>query len=95
MVKEVVIKLGTAPSVSGTKLMERAFSPNNPIIELADLTDRSGKDVQEGFMYFFKGAMLAIRDPKAHKIYQIPPEEAYQLIVFASLLADKLDKFLI
>ena len=95
MVKKIVTRLDTAPSDSGTPLMQKAFSPNAPIIELADITTREGRDIQQGYMYLFAGAFLAIRDPKAHKIYQIPPKEAYQLLAFISLLAEKIEKFLV
>jgi uncharacterized protein (TIGR02391 family) len=77
----------------GKPLVEQAFSLNNPIIKLNNLTTQSDKDEQQGFMLLYSGAALGIRNPKAHDLVdQDDPKRALQLLGFASLLMDKLDE---
>jgi uncharacterized protein (TIGR02391 family) len=76
----------------GKNLMLSAFSVNRPVIRLDDLSTESGKNIQEGYMHIFAGAMQAIRNPKAHEIITISPERAIHFLVLASLLMSKLDE---
>ena len=76
----------------GADLMNRVFSVNNPIIELDDLTNESGVNIQKGYMQMLAGAMTGIRNPKAHANVVITKEEALNSLFFASLLMDKIDK---
>lgn len=76
----------------GKNLMLSAFSVNRPVIRLDDLSTQSGKDIQEGYMHIFAGAMQAIRNPKAHEIITISSERAMHFLVLASLLMSKLDE---
>jgi len=75
----------------GNNLMNHAFSVGNPIIELSDLIGESKRNVQQGFMQIFAGAMSAIRNPKAHENLILSPEKAIHFIFLASLLMMKLD----
>lgn len=52
--------------LDGKNLMETVFSKNNPILAVNNNISTSDKDEQEGFMHLFAGAMLGIRNPKAH-----------------------------
>jgi len=71
----------------GTSLMEYVFSPNNPILAFNELITQSDKDEQLGFMFLFKGAILGIRNPKAHTIVvQRDPVKTLEYLAFASLL---------
>lgn len=72
--------------LSGSPLMQKAFSPQNPLIILDEIDTRSGKDLQRGYMELFSGAMLAIRNPKAHKNLLISKENAIHLLFIASTL---------
>lgn len=78
--------------LDGTKLMSAAFSVNNPLIALDDLSQQSGKDAQEGYMHLFMGAILGIRNPKAHDFVTLSPDRAMRLLIFASALMYKLDE---
>ena len=62
----------------------------NPIIYLADLSNDSGKNIQDGYMYLFAGAVSGIRNPKAHENIEISLERATHLIFLLSLLMHKL-----
>jgi uncharacterized protein (TIGR02391 family) len=78
--------------LDGSTLMEHVFSPNNPILKFNDLTNRSDKDEQKGFMMLFSGAVAGLRNPRAHKIIEDDPERAVEFIAFVSLLAKLLDE---
>ena len=47
----------------GTSLMERAFSPNKPILKFNDLLNDSDRDEQKGFMMMFFGTVAGLRIP--------------------------------
>ncbi len=90
-VKEIV-KSKTGRELDGASLMTTAFSANNPVISLDDLSSQSGRDVQIGYMQIFAGAMTGIRNPKAHDNIVISLDRATHLIFLASLLMCKLDE---
>jgi len=89
-VKEIV-KKKTGGELDGTSLMFKAFSGENPIITLGDLSTETGRSIQEGYMHIFAGAMLGIRNPKAHENIVISPESATHFLFLASLLMDMID----
>jgi uncharacterized protein (TIGR02391 family) len=89
-VKQVSRAAGEAEK-DGKALMLSALSVNRPVIPLDDLSTESGKNIQEGYMHIFAGAMQAIRNPKAHEIVTITPERALHFLILASLLMSKLD----
>lgn len=73
--------------LDGKDLMAKAFNEDSPIIKINKLTTRSERDEQEGFRFLFMGAMVGIRNPKAHDdIRQIDPYKALEYLAFASLL---------
>lgn len=84
-----VKQLSNEPDLDGTNLMQKAFSRNNPKIKISDDTDE-----QLGFMWLFSGAVMAIRNPKAHKITTITdPHRALEWLSYASVLHRVLDDF--
>jgi len=82
----------TGNEEDGASLMKRAFSVNNPIIKLDDISTESGKNIQQGYMELFSGSMIGIRNPKAHANITITKERAIHFIFLASLLMYKLDE---
>lgn len=76
----------------GAGLMTTAFSPNNPIIRLGNLDTDSGRNMQQGYMQIFAGAMTGIRNPKAHENLNPDSRKALHLIALASLLMCKIDE---
>jgi len=92
VVKEMVIKK-TGQELDGAPLMQKAFSPNLPcIVVLDDLSTESGRNIQQGYMQIFAGAMTGIRNPKAHANVTITKERAIHFLFLASLLFQKLDE---
>ena len=78
--------------LDGSTLADKVFSPSDPYLVLSEIDTESGKNDQKGFLQIFKGAFLGIRNPKAHTlVHDITPPEAAQYLVFASLLARRID----
>jgi uncharacterized protein (TIGR02391 family) len=77
---------------SGTELMQVVFSPKNPILKYNDQTSDSERSEQQGMMFLFAGAMLALRNPRAHGLVQDHPDNAVDYLSFISMLAKSLDR---
>ncbi len=90
-VKEI-IKNKTGEELDGASLMYKAFSEKTPVIVLDDLFSETGRNIQKGYMQIFAGAMIGIRNPKAHENITISKERAIHFIFLASLLIYKLDE---
>jgi uncharacterized protein (TIGR02391 family) len=52
-------------------------------------TDRSE---QRGMMFLYVGAMLALRNPRAHALIQDDPEQALEYLGLLSMLVKALDR---
>jgi len=88
-----LVKLnGGVEDKDGSSLMEHVFSPKNPILKFNNLADASDMDEQRGFMMLFSGAVIGLRNPRAHKIIKDDPEKALEFIAFVSLLAKLADQ---
>jgi uncharacterized protein (TIGR02391 family) len=87
-----IVKRKTGNELDGAPLMRRAFSLNNPIIVLDDLSTESGKNIQQGYMEIFAGSMIGIRNPKAHDNINITDNRAKHFLYLASLLMHKIDE---
>jgi uncharacterized protein (TIGR02391 family) len=83
-----LIRERTREAGDGIVLAGKVFTPDAPILAVANLATRSGKDEQRGFMQLVQGAYMAIRNPKAHSLHSdLTVVTAGQHLVFASLLA--------
>jgi uncharacterized protein (TIGR02391 family) len=87
-----LVRMRSGQDVDGVTLMQRAFSPKNPILKFNDLSTPSDQDEQLGFMNLFCGAVSGLRNPRAHSFIQDDPERALEFIAFVSLLAKLLDE---
>jgi len=85
------VKRKIGEELDGAALMNKAFSVKNPVISIDDISTQSGKDIQQGYMQIFAGAMIGIRNPKAHEVIVIDRERAIHFIFLASLLMHTLD----
>ena len=90
-----IYKNRTSIEKDGVKLMQSAFSPQNPIIKLGDISTETGTNAQQGYMEMFVGAMIGIRNPKAHSNQTLSKADAIRKLHFASMLMCKLDNELI
>jgi uncharacterized protein (TIGR02391 family) len=79
--------------LDGKPLMSTVFSRDKPILALNPLGSTSDKDEQEGFMLLYMGAMVGIRNPKAHEmVQQDDPFKTLEYLALASLLAKRVDE---
>lgn len=78
----------------GVTAVQTVFSLNSPILEICDLANESGKNIQKGYMEMMAGAMSALRNPKAHENISITAEDAMRRLIFASMLMYKIDEAL-
>ena len=78
--------------LSGTVLMQNVFSAKNPTLAFNDLMSETDQSEQQGMMFLYSGAMLALRNPRAHEIIEDDPEQALEYIGFLSLLTKALDR---
>ena len=80
----------------GKELMYAIFNyenkKNQRLLVFEALDNESGKNVQEGYMHIFAGAMQAIRNPKAHENLCITKAQALDRLIFASMLMRKIDE---
>ena len=89
--KRIVRDIG-GRDLDGAPLMNTAFSPNNPLIQLTELETETDRNVQQGYMQIMAGAMTGIRNPKAHGNLNPGANRALHLICLASLLMHKIDE---
>jgi len=89
---KALVRAKTGKDLDGSKLMQRAFSLEDPIILLGDLSTETGRSVQQGYMELFSGSMTGIRNPKAHANVTISPGRCIEFLFLASLLMAKLDE---
>jgi len=83
----------TGIDADGDALVNKALSLDDPFIVLSELSTESGKNDRKGFMQIFRGAFQGIRNPAAHSLnHDLTAEAAAQYLIFASLLAGRLDQ---
>jgi uncharacterized protein (TIGR02391 family) len=86
------VKRISGEDADGKALMARVFSEERPILKLNAGSTRSDRDEQEGFKFVFMGAMLGIRNPKAHdEIADTDDDRSLEYLALASLLMRRLD----
>jgi uncharacterized protein (TIGR02391 family) len=87
------VKEMTGLDLDGSKLMDEALGPSDPRIKFADLSTQTGRDVQQGLHFLFRGAVLGIRNPDAHEQFKpLDEEEGLEKLAFASMLMRRLDE---
>jgi uncharacterized protein (TIGR02391 family) len=77
--------------LDGAPWMSRVFTPSAPVLAFNSLADQTDRDEQQGMMHLFMGAVLALRNPRAHAIFDDSPELALDYIAFLNMLAKRLD----
>lgn len=87
---KTIVKAQIGEEFDGTDLMNRAFSLSNPIIQLWDLTNETGKNIQRWYMEIYRWTISAIRNPKWHDNVQIDQKKAIHFLFLANLLLLKI-----
>lgn len=90
-----LIREKTGLKDDGDKLIGKAFSLDDPYLIFSELDTESGQNDQKGFMQILRGAFQGIRNPKAHTLtHDLTFDKAAQYLIFASLLARRVDEAL-
>jgi len=99
-VNNIVKEKSGRRDLDGKSLMDQVFKfdpregkiAEKPLIQINELQSQSDRDEQQGFQFLFGGAMLGIRNPKAHDTsVQTDSHTALEYIAFASLLAERVE----
>jgi uncharacterized protein (TIGR02391 family) len=86
------VKQMTGVDLDGSSLMDQTLGSANPRIVFADLSTQTGRDIQQGLHFMFKGAVQGIRNPDAHEQFKpLDEEEGLEELTFASMLMRRLD----
>jgi uncharacterized protein (TIGR02391 family) len=67
VVNNAVKKKANTPDRDGKAMMMAVFDRDKPILRLNPLKSVTDGDQQEGYKFMFAGAMLGIRNPRAHE----------------------------
>jgi uncharacterized protein (TIGR02391 family) len=93
--KSIEVRVRTLTNItdkSGSKLVGQALGTSTPPLDVSTETGQSAEDEQEGYQQLFRGAMLGVRNPKAHELFKPDdPQQALEYLGFASLLHRRLD----
>lgn len=95
-VKRLYQKLcpGDTNSPDGQALMNKVFADKEPVIEAADRSTQTGRDIHMGTRFLFSGAMAALRNPKSHENNTIGKDDAMRRLIFASMLMFQIDEII-
>jgi len=86
------VKQMTQLDLDGSALMDQCLGSSNPRIVFADPSTQTGRDVQQGLHFMFKGAVKGIRNLNAHEQFTVlDEEEGFEELAFASMLMRRLD----
>jgi uncharacterized protein (TIGR02391 family) len=89
-VEKYVAEKSARSDLSGTTLMELAFSPKAPVLFWTEQASQSEKDEQAGYHRIYAGAMLGIRNPVIHEFNWVQePDVALELLALAQHLLRK------
>lgn len=88
-----LIREKTGLDMDGSNLITEAFALERARLILSELTTKSGRNDQLGFIQIFSGAYLGIRNTKAHSLtHDLDHIKTAQYLVFASLLARRVQE---
>jgi len=73
-------------------LMSTVFSKNKPVLASNGLADQTDLNEQERMMHPCMGAVLALRNPRAHALNWDTAEGALEYVAFLSMLAKRVDE---
>ena len=72
--------------------MNKVFADKDPVVDAADRSTQTGRDIHTGTRFLFAGAMAALRNPKSHENITIAKDDAMRRLIFASMLMFRLDE---
>lgn len=76
--------------LSGSSLMQKAFSPEHPVLKINAGESASEVDEQKGYLQIYAGCMTGIRNPRAHESdWEDSERHAIELLTLANHLIEK------
>jgi uncharacterized protein (TIGR02391 family) len=82
----------TGLDTDGADLVGKALGGTSPMLQIADQSTQTGRDIQAGYQHLFRGAVTGIRNPNAHELFQpLDDNDALEQLSLASLLMHRLD----
>lgn len=88
-----LVKEKTQLDDDGKSLMLKVFNENRPILQINNLKTKTEINEQEGFKFLMTGAMLFIRNPKAHENFLEEDErKAIVYLALANIFIEKIKK---
>ncbi len=78
----------------GQALMNKVFADKEPVVETADRSTQTGRDIHMGTRFLFAGAMAALRNPKSHENNTLGKDDAMRQLIFASMLMFRVDEII-
>ncbi|HEX3052538.1 MAG TPA: TIGR02391 family protein [Aggregatilineaceae bacterium] len=88
-----LVKRKVGETADGSPLMQSVFSAKNPKLKLNSLSNQSENDEQTGLMNIFAGAMMGIRNPRAHEHdWEDTELHALQLLTLANYLVERVEQ---
>jgi uncharacterized protein (TIGR02391 family) len=78
-------------TLHGKSLMTWALGNRPPYLRINLMNGLTDETEHEGYRFLFIGAVLAIRNPLAHKAIEHDPYQALEYLSFISLLAKRVD----
>jgi uncharacterized protein (TIGR02391 family) len=85
-------KLKSGKELDGASLMNTIFSVNNPVYVFDTMESDTGRNIQQGYMQIFAGAMTGIRNPKAHNNMMPDKNKTIHLLFIASFMTVKIEE---
>ena len=92
MLEQLVQERAKRNDLSGAALMRTVFSVSTPVLRFDPLSPNARGGEQEGMMQLYVGAMLALRNPRAHAIVEDGAQRARDVLGFVSFLCHSLDR---
>lgn len=86
LVRDLVRDRSGLHELDGHDLFGKALSPDNPLVPLANVATKTGKDYQRSMMLLCEGVAGAIRNPLTHAKLELRPEEAIEMLSIMSLV---------
>src|ERR1035437_3258813 len=81
-----VIKEKAGLEIDNVELINRAFSPNKPIITVANISTPTGIDFQKGVHMMWSEIFTGIRNPRAQEKHEDSQAHADAIILFVNFL---------
>lgn len=92
VLEQMVQERAGRTDLSGAPLMRAVFGTSAPSLRFEPLSSDPRGGEQDGLMQLYTGAMLALRNPRAHAIVEDPLDRTLEVLGFISFLCHSLGR---